>query len=492
MGISLELVNFDDLFNQKVKTTPVIINDVADSNEKEKNALNKLIYTKYSSDLLSNLPSCECGEVAGEYNVGLVCPVCNTKVTPPIEQELEPIVWMRAPNGVAPLINPIVWTMLNRKFTRSGFEILRWICDTTYKPQVKVPKVMEAVQELEIPRGYNNFYQNFDAIVAKLFGLRAFKQRRDAIDPLFEVIRLQRDCVFSQYLPLPNRSLLVVEETNVGHYTDPTVPGAIDAIRMMAAIDSPLSNHSPRVKENRTIKTIARLSEFYEDWYRYTLAKKEGVFRKNIYGGRSHFSFRAVISSLTEEHDLRELHIPWGIGVSVLRIHLLNKLLRHHNMTPNEAIGFLNAHAQRYSPLLDQLFQELIAECPYPGIPVVFQRNPSLERGSAQSMYVTKVKPATEIPTVSMSILSVRGYNADFDGDQLNGTLSLDLMTSEELQKLAPHMSTFDLNEPRKVSKNLSMPKPVVSTIAAWMHAKFNEGIDPQKQLLMDQIPALN
>ncbi len=157
MGISLELVNFDDLFNQKVKTTPVIINDVADSNEKEKNALNKLIYTKYSSDLLSNLPSCECGEVAGEYNVGLVCPVCNTKVTPPIEQELEPIVWMRAPNGVAPLINPIVWTMLNRKFTRSGFEILRWICDTTYKPQVKVPKVMEAVQELEIPRGYNNF-----------------------------------------------------------------------------------------------------------------------------------------------------------------------------------------------------------------------------------------------------------------------------------------------------------------------------------------------
>lgn len=76
--------------------------------------------------------------------------------------------------------------------------------------------------------------------------------------------------------------------------------------------------------------------------------------------------------------------------------------------------------------------------------------------------------------------------------DQLNGTLSLDLMTSEELQKLAPHMSTFDLNEPRKVSKNLSMPKPVVSTIAAWMHAKFNEGVDPQKQLLMDQIPALN
>ena len=411
MGVSLKLVNYNQLFHQKVKTTPYIINDMADSSEKEKQTLNNLIYTKYSTDLLSNLPACECGEVVGEYNTGVICSICNTPVKPPIEQEIEPLVWIRSPRGVAPLLNPIVWTMLNRKFTRSGFEILRWICDTTYKPQVKVPPVMEAVQALEIPRGYNNFVQNFDRIIEQLFSLKVFRARRNTIDPLYDVLMRQRDCVFSDYLPLPNRSLLVIEETNVGTYVDPIITGAVDAIRTMTGIDSALANHSVRVKENRTIKTIAQLSEFYEDLYRYTLAKKEGIFRKHVFGTRSHFSFRAVITSLTNEHSYDELHIPWGIGISVFRIHLLNKLMKR-GMTPNEGIAFLNEHAQKYHSLLDELFQLLIAECPHAGPSVCFQRNPSLERGSAQAMFITKVKTDVDIPTVSLSILAVKGFNA--------------------------------------------------------------------------------
>jgi hypothetical protein len=67
----------------------------------------------------------------------------------------------------------------------------------------------------------------------------------------------------------------------------------------------------------------------------------------------------------------------------------------------------------------------------------------------------------------------------------LNGTLSLDTLTTEELKKLAPHKSTFDLNDPRKVSKNLSMPKTVVATIANWMHHPTGEIPDPTKQQLM-------
>lgn len=53
--------------------------------------------------------------------------------------------------------------------------------------------------------------------------------------------------------------------------------------------------------------------------------------------------------------------------------------------------------------------------------------------------------------------------------DQLNGTLSLDHMTAEELKALAPHESTLDLKQPRNVAKNLSIPKTVVATMAAWV-----------------------
>jgi hypothetical protein len=354
------------------------------------------------------LPTCECQEIKGEHNVGVKCKQCGTFVKAPLEQDLEPLVWIRAPEGVSKLINPIVLTMLSEKFSKSGYDIIRWIADSTYHPAVKVPAIMETVQELGIQRGYNNFVDNFDSIIASLFNVKGFRAKKGVEEPLEQLLREQRSCVFSDYLPLPNRSLLVIEETTVGTYVDPIVTGAVDAIRTMCSIDNLLANHSVRTKQNRTIKAIYQLSDFYDDLYRFTLAKKEGIFRKHVFGTRSHFSFRAVISSLTANHDYDELHVPWGIGVSVLGIHLTNKLLRR-GFTPNGAKAFLNEHSQKYHPLLDELFQLLINECPYKGIPVIFQRNPSLERGSAQAMFVTKIKTDPNIPTVSLSILSVVG-----------------------------------------------------------------------------------
>lgn len=419
MGVALELVNFDDLFHRKTSHAPIVINDFSEATEEDKNNFNRLIYTKYTTDLLSNLPSCECGEVVGEYNVGVVCQNCHTPVQSPFEQDLEPLVWMRAPEGILALINPVVWTMLSEKFTRGNFEIIRWICDTTYKPPLRTPAVMNTVFELGIQRGYNNFVEHFDQILDALFRIPEFRHDSSGgtEDPLRLLLHTQRNCVFSRYLPLPNRSLLVIEETNVGTYRDPVVDGAVDAIRTMVSIDSPLSSYSVRVKENRTIKTIAQLAGFYDEIARMTLAKKEGIFRKHVFGTRSHFSFRGVISSLTDQHYYAEIHIPWGIGVSLFSIHITSKLLRR-GFTPNTAKAFLYEHAQKYHPLLDELFKELIDEvpAPYVGIPVVFQRNPSLERGSAQAMYITKVKTDVNIPTISLSILSVVGFNADFDG----------------------------------------------------------------------------
>lgn len=490
MGVSLELVNFTRLFEHK-RREPIIINDFERITEVDRERINNMIYTRYSSgsELLSNLPSCDCGRIIGEHNVGVVdVEGCGTTVKAPLEQELEPLLWMRSPEGVADLINPIAWTMLSDRFNKSNFDVLRWLCDTNYKPVAKAPPVVEQLMMEDIPRGYNNFVQNFDSLTDKLFELKEFRVRRGQTDHLRNLLKEQRDCIFSRHLPLPNKALLVIEETNVGTFVDPIATGAVDAINMMVSIDSPLSNFSLRSKENRTIKTIAQLSEFYDELYKKTLARKEGIFRKHVFGTRSHFSFRAVISSQTDQHNLDELQIPWGIGISVLRIHLFNKLYRLHGMMPNQAIAFLNEHAQKYHPLLDQLFKLLIEECPYKGIPVVFQRNPSLERGSAQAMFVTEVKADGEIPTVSLSILATVGFNADFDGDQLNGTLSLDMHTAEELMALAPHKSVFGLDAPRQVTRNLSIPKPVNSTIANFIHSHHGEVPDPEKEAKMAQL----
>lgn len=419
MSIYQSLINFDDVF-AKLQSPPVIVNDIMDSSEEEREALKASIYTKYNSDLLSNLPSCDCGDIKGEYNIGVHCLNCNSDVKSPMEQDIEPILWMRSPRGVAKLINPIVWTMLTERFTRSNFDILLWICDTTYRSHVKIPLVLDEIQSAGIQRGYNYFVNNFEWIMDTLFNIKSFKLPRTKgvveRDYLRELIERDKECIFSDYIPLPNKSILVIEGTNVGTYADPVVVGAIDAIQTISSIDSSLFQHSLRTKENRTIKALSKLAEFNDNYYKTSLAKKSGIFRKHVFGSRSHFSFRAVISSITEPHNYDEIYIPWGIATSVLRIHVLNKLLKR-GRDINNAIEFLNTHAQKYCVELDEIFNELIAEAPNgKGIPCITQRNPSLERGSVQLTYISRVKTDPNIPTVSISILIVRGLNADFDG----------------------------------------------------------------------------
>ena len=118
-----------------------------------------------------------------------------------------------------------------------------------------------------------------------------------------------------------------------------------------------------------------------------------------------------MISSITRPHRYDEMEIPWGIGLSVFRIHLYNKLERH-GYTPGEAVELLNMHAYKYHPLLDALLQQLIREAPDGRIPCVLQRNPSLARASSQALYIVKVKTDPNDPTIGMSILIVKGPNA--------------------------------------------------------------------------------
>lgn len=415
MGVYLALVNFTRLLSE-AESQPIIINDLSTDTEESKRFLDNLISVKYEkTDLFSNEPCCECGTTRGGYNLGVVCYNCNTPVRELFDQQLKPLVWMRSPKGVEPLINPIVWIMLNEKFTKSSFRIIEWLCNTDYTHNAVRPPEIDELLEMGVDRGYNNFVKNFDRYLECLFALKHFRPKKSKEDPLMTLIRENRECVFSYYLPLPNKSLMIVENTQVVTYVDPIIVGAINAIRTISSIDAPLSNLTLRQKENRTAKTMIMLSKFYYDMYHVVLASKNGIFRKHVFGTRNHFSARAVISSNTKAHQYDELHIGWGHGVTMLKMHLTNKLLKL-GYSPNACTALLQEYTVKYHPLLDKLFNELIDESPEKGLVCTWNRNPSMGRGSMQRMRITKVKTDPNDPTITMSILSVRGFNADFDG----------------------------------------------------------------------------
>lgn len=360
MGISLELVNFTKLLEQST-VEPIILNDLASITSEDRERIAKLTTTVYEqTDVFANQPSCECGKIMGGFNLNVFCPSCRTSVTERFSQELEPRVWLRNPHGVAPLINPMIWTMLSEKFTKSGFNLVEWLCNTDYRPNGNRPNYeIEELAEMGLQRGYNNFVFNFDQYFECLCNVKHFAKKKD--DELKKLINSQRDCVFSSHLPLVNKALLIQEKTNVGAYIDPMVLKIIDAVRTISSIDMPMTSYSQKQKENRTIKTIIKLADYYYESYHSLFAKKPGLIRKHVFGTRAHFSSRAVISSNTGKHEYDELHISWGQGVTIFKVHLMNKLLRR-GYTPNEATSLLQEYTVKYGSLLDELFQELFTE----------------------------------------------------------------------------------------------------------------------------------
>jgi len=57
--------------------------------------------------------------------------------------------------------------------------------------------------------------------------------------------------------------------------------------------------------------------------------------------------------------------------------------------------------------------------------------------------------------------------------DELNLELVLDAAMMKHVVRLSPHLTALDLNQPRRVSRNLKIPNPVLSTIGNYLkHAR--------------------
>lgn len=423
-GIYLEMVDFNDLF-MKLSISPVIINHFDVSTAEDRERLNNLLFTRYEGDTLDVLPSCECGELRGEFNVSheedddykIVCPNCNTTVSAVTERTLESTLWITTPKGVKALIHPLVWAILSKVMTKSGFNMLEWLVNSSYKPPYHNDTINK-LQSLGFQRSLNYFYENFDTIMEQLFRYRLIKTTGKGREELKEFIRRERHKIFCQYIPIPSKLGFVTESTAGATYVDTTMAPAIDAVRTISSIESSITPATQVIRERRVVKAINQLSKYF---YSFTgaVGTKPGMFRQQVFGGRPHFSGRAVISSIYDEHRHDECILPWGLAVMMLKIHIANKLLKR-GFTPNGINKYIFEHVKQYSDILAEIFQELIDEGKVhgerSGIRILLHRNPSLDRLSAQALYVREIRSDVRINTIGISTKILVAPNADFDG----------------------------------------------------------------------------
>jgi hypothetical protein len=491
MPIVLELVKFDDIFNQTTNEK-IFINEIDIFSSDMKEILDKIITSKYSEDNISLIPSCSCGHTQGAYYIGNLCPVCNTTVKVSVEDNISFLVWLKQPKGIEKLLNPVVCSMLDENFKigkQPSFHCLRYVMQTSYKVDKRINEscggandlLDEYLQKYNIQRGYNSFVQNFDTIVELMF-LTCYKFRnrtkkfnfsdeeisQDKSHKIVDFVLSNKDKIFNEYLPFPNRTIFAYETNELGTFIEKDIIGPINVIRRLTGID--ISSKRQKVKENMVATSLLDMSLFYREYFKKVVFKNEGLIRQQVISTRAQFSARAVITSISGPHEYNEMHLPWSIACSLFREHLLNRLMKMGYIY-RDALSLIISHVEKYNPLLDSIFQEMINE-EGNGIAVYFNRNPSLGRGSIQRHRITKIKKDVRDKTISISLLVARAYNADLDGDEMNLTLPISKEVSDNLYYFAPHHNILTLSGVDSFSKNISYPKPIISLLYNWIRSE--------------------
>lgn len=377
-------------------------------------------------------------------------------------------------------INPLLFSLLDERF-REGKPVLylmRWLINPYYlvtKDMLKngpetYHQMVEFLKTNNLERGYNMFVENFDLIIDTLFKLKNKTNEKNKYDlSIFNLINQNRDKVFSEYLPFPNKFLIIFESNELGKFIDKNTINPVNVIRRLSGID--VSSRLCKVKQSRVANSIIDLSLFYKEYFKKSIFSKSGLVRQHVISARAHFTARAVITSLSDVHDYDELHIPWVIGTALFREDILNKL-QNRGMPYDEALSFIIEHAHVYSYELNTIFIEILTEGSIEGeygVPVLFNRNPSLQRGSIQRHRITLVKIDPTDQTIGLSILVLKPYNADFDGDEMAITMARLPIVRDALHNFDVHLNILTLTAPNAFSMNMCYPKPIISNIANWL-----------------------
>lgn len=416
----LKLQSYDEIFN-RLTTDKILINNVDVFNAENKEMLDNIILMNYSEDNLSIIPSCKCGELKGEYYVGDVCHKCDTTVVNGLDDAISFLLWVKAPREVERFISPAaLMFLINRyKITKPNVKLIEYMLLPNLKIDRKQQRTnIELLEKFDfmlkqagISRGYNSFIQNFYKVI-EILEAEFVKKKKTRENEFIEFLQRNEANIFSEHLPFPNRIIFATESNELGRFMDKSTLTPINVIRRLTGID--LHTRPSRDKQTRVAKSLLELAPFYEAYLKSSVFEKPGLIRQHITSNRAHFTARGVIVSIAGPHRRGDLHLPWSMSVSLFRPFILNALYKR-GYSYKQAVNFLTYHIRIYHPLLDEIFKELISSAGG-GIKALFNRNPSLHRGSIQAVEIVKIKTDPYDTTVGMSDRIGPSFNSDHDG----------------------------------------------------------------------------
>nr|YP_010884271.1 RNA polymerase beta' subunit [Pentaphragma spicatum]WIW75584.1 RNA polymerase beta' subunit [Pentaphragma spicatum] len=150
---------------------------------------------------------------------------------------------------------------------------------------------------------------------------------------------------------------------------------------------------------------------------------KEGRFRETLLGKRVDYSGRSVIV-VGPSLSLHRCGLPREIAIELFQTFVIRGLIREH-LASN--IGVAKSKIREKEPIVWEILQEVMQ-----GHPVLLNRAPTLHRLGIQAFQPVLV----EGRAICLHPLVRKGFNADFDGDQMAVHVPLSLEAQAEARLL--------------------------------------------------------
>nr|YP_009771074.1 RNA polymerase beta' subunit [Colophospermum mopane]QIT01776.1 RNA polymerase beta' subunit [Colophospermum mopane] len=150
---------------------------------------------------------------------------------------------------------------------------------------------------------------------------------------------------------------------------------------------------------------------------------KEGRFRETLLGKRVDYSGRSVIV-VGPSLSLHQCGLPREIAIELFQTFVIRGLIRKHFASN---IGVAKSKIREKEPIVWEILQEIMQ-----GHPVLLNRAPTLHRLGIQAFQPILV----EGRAICLHPLVCKGFNADFDGDQMAVHVPLSLEAQAEARLL--------------------------------------------------------
>ncbi len=467
MAIIHKLKNIDMYFEYcRTKDDVKILNDFSIYLARDVDAITEEIKTIHDSEMLSGTARCKCEDetkrLEGNFRIGEICTECGNEVKLN-KSNYDPTLWCKS-FGEVKFISPKIWMLINHNLSTT-YDTLLYLCDPTYKPKSKIRPYLEKVRNSEgFQVSYRYLYENLDEIITMLIKVVP-KNKRDIMQHIQQIIINENIDMYSEYLPILGKKIFVTEQTSVGRYSDMGLASSIDIT--MRYLKSSQDEVDMYTKEQTMANAIASTAAMVKEYYRNSLAHKNGGSRDKIHLTELGFSGRAVGTSITRAHHMERFQLPWKVGIVLFKGHLVNKLVRKHRHSLKEAHRRLIKYHHVHDPLIASLFKEIIAESNYEqGIPMLVQRNPTLKQASLLYLYCDGVKDNPHDATISLSVLLMTFLAGDFDGDNYNFALPYDNFLAEGFKVLRPATSVMSTHRPGELGGEITVTKATATTFA--------------------------